>query len=271
MRNMGDDREFALWQKALAEYIGTFSIIFFGAGAVVIDFMTAPGALEGGEYLAGGALGLGTLGWVGIALAHLAAVALPIYVFGHVSGGHINPAVTAAFLVLRRIDPFSAGVYVVSQLAGGISAAFLFVAIRGREAVTIGGMGATAPFPGVSQLQAVSNEAVITFFLMLVIMAMAVDDRTPDQLAGLAIGATVAMGILATGNVTGASFNPARTLGPYVADSLFGGPELWQHAWIYVVGPTAGAITGGVLYEYAVATPLGRSTDVPAAESASTQ
>lgn len=266
---MSENREFALWQKALAEFVGTFSIIFFGAGAVVIDFMTAPGALEGGEYLAGGALGMGALGWVGIALAHLLAVGLPIYVFGHVSGGHINPAVTAAFLALRRIDPFSAAVYVVSQLAGGIVAALLFVAIRGREAVTIGGMGATAPFPGVNQLQAVSNEAVITFFLMLVIMAMAVDDRTPDQLAGLAIGATVAMGILATGNVTGASFNPARTLGPYVADSLFGGPDLWRHAWIYVVGPTAGAITGGVVYEYAVSSPLGQREDVPTADPAS--
>lgn len=256
--------EYELWQKAVAEFLGTFSIIFFGAGAVVIDFLTAPDALKGGEYLAGGALGMGALGWVGIALAHVAAVGLPIYVFGHVSGGHINPAVTAAFAALGRINPVPAVVYVIAQLAGGIVAGLLFVAVRGTEAVAIGGMGATAPFPEVTQLQAVGNEAIITFFLMLVIMAMAVDDRTPDQFAGLAIGLTIGMGIFATGNITGASFNPARTLGPYVTNTLFGGPSLWQHAWIYVVGPTGGAILGGFLYEYVVLDPFERGSETPA-------
>jgi len=260
--------EYTLWQKAIAEYIGTFSIIFFGAGAVVIDFMTAPDTLEGGQYLADGALGMGALGWVGIALAHVLAVGLPIYVFGKVSGGHINPSVTVAFLALGRIDPRDAAVYVVAQFVGGITAALAFVAVRGTEAVTIGGMGATAPFPDVTPLQAVGSEALITFFLMLVIMAVAVDDRGPDQLAGLAIGLTIGMGILATGNITGASFNPARTIGPYVADTVFGGPNLWQFAWIYLVGPTVGAIAGGLLYEYVVLTPVETGQEEPAVEAA---
>jgi glycerol uptake facilitator protein len=198
---------------------------------------------------------MGALGWVGIAVVHVAAVGLPIYAFGHASGGHINPAVTAAFAALRRIDPVSAVVYVIAQLAGGVAAGLLFVGVRGTEAVAVDGMGATAPFPEVTQLQAVGNEAIITFFLMVVVMAMAVDDRTPDQFAGLAIGLTVGMGIFATGDITGASFNPARTLGPYVTNTVFGGPGLWEHAWIYVVGPTAGTIFGGFVYEYVVLDP----------------
>lgn len=264
---MAESTTYALWQKGVAEFVGTFSIIFFGAGAVVIDFLTSPAAHQGGQYVADGALGLGALGWVGIALAHTAAVGLPIYVFGHVSGGHINPAVTAAFLALGRIDPKSAAAYVVAQLAGGVAAGIAFVAVRGQEAVTVGAMGATAPFPGITQLQAVTNEGIITFFLMLVVMAMAVDDRTPDQFAGLAIGLTVGMGIFATGNITGASFNPARTLGPYVTNSLFGGPSFWQHAWIYVVGPVAGAVAGGALYEFVVLDPDRLSLGTPDADA----
>lgn len=246
--------EYSLGQRSVAEFIGTFSIIFFGAGAVVIDFMTVPEVMQGRRFVLDG-LGHGALGWVGIALAHLAAVGIPIYIFGKVSGAHINPAVTAAMWVMDRIEDVPAAAYVVAQLAGGVAGGLLFVAVRGRAAVEVGGMGATAPFPGVSPLQAVLTEAVITFFLMLSIMALAVDDRGPDWMAGLGIGLTIALGILATGNITGASFNPARTLGPYVTNTVYGGPSLWQYAWIYVVGPTVGAIAGGYTYAYVALTP----------------
>ena len=151
---MTESETYSLSQRAVAEFVGTFSIIFFGAGVVVIDFLTSPEVLEGGEYLAGGSLGLGALGWVGIALAHTAAGALPIYALGHVSGGHITPAVTVGFLALDRIDPRPAAVYVLARLAGGVAAGVTFVAVRGQEAVTVGAMGSTVPFPGVSQLQA---------------------------------------------------------------------------------------------------------------------
>ncbi len=249
---MGQE-EYTLTQKAIVEFLGTFSIVFIGAGAVVVDLMTAPPD-AGTEFVLDG-LGMGTLGWVGIALAFWGAVAIPIYLFGHVSGQHINPAVTIGFLVLRRIDGKSATVYIVAQLAGAIVAGVLFTLIRGPEAVEIASMGATAPFPGVEQWQAALSEGVITFFLMLTVVAMAVDERTPDSFAGLAIGGIVAVGVLTTGNITGGSFNPARTLGPYVTTTAFGGESLWAHAWIYVVAPTAGAIAGAITYDRVVLRP----------------
>jgi len=111
-------------------------------------------------------------------------------------------------------------------------------------------MGATVAFPGVAQWQAVLNEVVITFFLMAVIMAMAIDERTPDQLAGLAIGFAVAMGILTTGNISGALFNPARTIGPYVANTVFlDDLGIWRQVWIYVIEPTAGAVVAAYYYD----------------------
>lgn len=246
--------EYTLTQKAVAEFIGTFCIVFFGAGAVVIDFLTTPPETQYTEYVLSG-LGHGGLGWVGIGLAFFGAVALPIYFLGHVSGQHINPAVTIAMWLTDRIDARPAVAYIVAQLAGGIAGGVVFTLIRGPEAATIGGMGATAPFPGIAGWQAALNEVVITLFLMMTIMAFAVDDRTPDSLTGLAIGFIVAIGIFTTGNISGASFNPARTIGPYVTDTLFGGPNLWGSLWIYIVGPILGAILGVYLYEWLVLDP----------------
>jgi glycerol uptake facilitator protein len=252
--------EYTLTQKAVAEFIGTFSIVFFGAGAVAIDLMTVPeGALGEGAaamFTVDG-LGLGTLGWVGIALAFFGAVAIPIYLLGHVSGQHINPAVTVAFWLTDRIETTPAAVYIGAQLAGGIAAGLVFVAIRGTEAVTVGGMGATIAFPGIAGWQAALNELVITFFLMVTIMAMAIDERTPDEFAGLTIGFIVAVGVLATGNISGASFNPARTVGPYVLNTLVAGDlAIWAEIWIYVLGPTVGAILGAYFYDSMVLDPI---------------
>jgi glycerol uptake facilitator protein len=250
--------EYTIGQRAIAEFIGTFSIVFFGAGAVVVEFLTAPES--GGQFVLGG-LGLGALGWVGIAVAFWAAVAVPIYVFGPVSGQHINPAVTVAFWLTDRIEARAAVVYVVAQLAGGTAGGLVFTLVRGGEAVSVGAMGATAAFPGVTTLQAAVNEAVITFFLMVVIMAVAVDDRAPANWAGFLIGFVVAAGVLTTGNISGASFNPARTLGPYltitVSNAVLGtdGPFLWGQAWVYVLGPTVGAILGVYTYESLVLEP----------------
>lgn len=259
---MADD-DYSAADKAIAEFIGTFSIVFFGAGAVVIDLLTVPDEIVGAERAAEftiAGLGHGTLGWLGIAVAFWGAVALPIYMLGHVSGQHINPAVTIAFWLVNRIESRLAMVYIVAQLAGGIAAALVFVGIRGMEAVEIGGMGATVAFPGVAQWQAALNEVVITFFLMAVIMAMAIDDRTPDAFAGLAIGFVVAMGVAATGNISGASFNPARTVGPYVANTVFLADfEIWRQIWIYVFGPTLGAIGAAYWYDRWI---LGRQTPI---------
>jgi glycerol uptake facilitator protein len=243
---MADD---TLAKKALAEFIGMFSIVFFGAGAVAIDILTAPEGAGSGTFVFSG-LGFGALGWVGVGLAFWAAVTIPIYVFGSVSGQHINPAVTFALWLTDRIGSAAAGVYVVAQLLGGIAGAVVFVLIRGSKAATMGVSGATAPFPGVSVWQAFANEIVITFFLMIVIMALAIDEDGPSQHAGLIIGFVVGMGVLTTGNISGASFNPARTIGPYVSNTIFGGPNWWGFVWIYIFGPAIGAAAGALLYDY---------------------
>lgn len=259
---MAGAAEYSLSQKASAEFIGTFSIVFFGAGAVAIDLITTPEAAETQQFTVDG-LGLGTLGWTGLAIAFFGAVGIPIYLLGHVSDQHISPAVTIAFWTTGRIETTPALAYVGAQLAGGTVAGLLFVGVRGTEAVTVGGMGATVAFPGVAQWQAALNELIITFFLMFTIMAMTVDERTPDEFAGLAIGFVIAIGVLTTGNISGASFNPARTFGPYLTNTLFGGDFLWQQLWIYIVGPTVGAILGASLYERLVLDPvaLKRNTD----------
>ena len=136
---MTDD--YTLTQKAIAECIGTFSIVFFGTGAVAIDLMTVPAGIieanRAAEFTLSG-LGHGSLGWLSIAVAFWAAVALPIYMLGHVSGQHTNPSVTLAFWLVDRIETRPAVVYVLAQLAGGIVAALLFVAIRGLPAVAVG-------------------------------------------------------------------------------------------------------------------------------------
>lgn len=241
--------DYTLGQRAVAEFMGMFSIVFFGAGAVAIDILTAPEGAGDGTFVFNG-LGFGALGWVGVAVAFWAAVTIPIYVFGSISGQHINPAVTFALWLTDRIGSAAAGIYVVAQLLGGIAGAVSFVLIRGSRAAARGVSGATAPFPGVSVWQAFANEIVITFFLMIVIMALAIDEEGPSQHAGLIIGFVVAMGVLTTGNISGASFNPARTIGPYVSNTIFGGPNFWPFVWIYIFGPTIGAAIGALLYDY---------------------
>lgn len=261
---------YTLTQKIVAEFIGTFSIVFFGAGAVVIELLTAP--KSAGTKFALQGLGFGSLGWVGIAIAFLGAIGIPIYLLGHVSGQHINPAVTIALWFRRRIDTRTAVGYIAGQMAGATVASLTFTAIRGPETISIAAAGATAPFPDVTMFQATGAEIVGTFFLMFTIMAFVIDERTPDQLAGLAIGFVVAVGHLAVGNVSGASFNPARTLGTYVTNSLLGGPNLWANAAIYVIGPVAGAIAGAIVYEKVVLAPyrMQQSADqsTPASEPA---
>ena len=133
---------------------------------------------------------------------------------------------------------------------GAALGSFLFAATVGMDAVIVGGLGATAPFPGISYGQAILAEAIGTFLLMLVIMGVAVDARAPPGFAGLIIGLTVGGVITATGNIAGASLNPARTFGPYLADLLLGGKDFWVYFPIYVIGPIIGAVAAVVLYTY---------------------
>jgi len=240
----------SLAKRFIAEAVGTFLLVYFGAGAAAITLMISEGAATPVPFNIGiGALG-GLGDWFAIGMAFALAISAAIYALGRISGAHINPAVTIALWATRRFPTREVVPYILAQLLGASLASLLFAATVGMKAVTVGGLGATAPFPGITFVQAILAEAVGTFLLMLVIMGVAVDERAPPGFAGLVIGLTVGGIITTTGNIAGSSLNPARTFGPYLADQLLGGSNLWSFFPIYVIGPIAGAVIAAFLYDY---------------------
>jgi len=209
-----------LARRALAEAVGTFALVFVGCGAIVID-------QERG----------GSLGETGIAASFGLVIMAMIYATGHVSGAHLNPAVTAAFAATRRFPAGEGAVYVAAQVAGAVLAALVLDALWAGEPARL---GATVPSVGVGA--AVGYEVVLTAFLMFVIAAVATDSHAVAGVAGVAIGGAVAMGSLVGGGATGASMNPARTLGPAIVSST------WTDLWIYLVAPPVGALVGVLAY-----------------------
>jgi aquaporin NIP len=205
-----------LARRALMEAIGAFAIVVAGCGAVVAD------ATRGGA-----------LGAVGISLVFGLIVMVMIYAGGHLSGAHYNPGVTVAFTLARHFPPREAVTYVAAQLVGAIAGAFLLLAAWPDAPADL---GATVPSVGVGA--ALLYEVVLTAFLMFVITAVATDTRAVGAAAAIAIGGTVALDALFGGPVTGASMNPARSLGPALAAGQ------WTDFWIYIVGPLAGAAIG---------------------------
>jgi aquaporin NIP len=210
-----------LARRALMEGIGTFAIVVAGCGAVVAD------ATSGGS-----------LGTVGISLVFGLIVMVMIYAGGHLSGAHYNPGVTVAFALARHFPPREAVTYVAAQLLGGIAGALLLLAAWPDAPADL---GATVPSVGLGA--ALLYEVVLTAFLMFVITAVATDTRAVGAAAAIAIGGTVALDALFGGPVTGASMNPARSLGPALAAGQ------WTDFWIYVAGPLAGAAIGVFGYE----------------------
>ncbi len=205
----------------LAELIGTFALVFAGPGSAAVD------------HASGGAVGD-----VGIGLAFGFTVMAMIYALGHISGCHINPAVTIAFLALRRISPGRAAGYIAAQLTGAVLAGLAIVAIVSGE----GDAGATLPRIGGADA-ALWSEIILTFFLGLVIFGVATDYRAEGTLAGLAIGGWVAVAATGWGPIANASMNPARSFGPAVAANE------WNSHWVYWVGPIAGTILAAIVYE----------------------
>jgi glycerol uptake facilitator protein len=237
-------------KRCLAEFIGTFFLVFMGAGAAAITLMISKGSVPPNAFN----IGIGTLGglgdWLAIGLAFGIAISTSIYALGNVSGCHINPAVTIALWTVKKFPGRDVVPYIISQLAGASVASLLFALIVGMGAVTVGGLGATAPFPGIGYLKAILAEVVGTFLLMMAIMGVAVDRRAPSGFAGLIIGLTVAGVIITVGNISGASLNPARTFGPYLGNMLLAGTNLWMYYPIYIIGPIVGAILAAVAYNY---------------------
>ena len=232
-------------KKFLAELIGTFFLVFFGTGSAVVTLLIADGVGDAGIGLLGG---LGD--WIAIALAFGLTVMACIYVFGKISGAHLNPAVTIGLLVSKNISLIDSVYYIVAQAIGAVLGSLLLFVCLGAPAVTIGGLGATAPGLSVGYIPAMIAECIGTFFLMLVVMGVAVDKKADPGVAGISIGMTVAAVIIVLGAFTGASINPARTFGPYLMDTLLGGANLWGFFPIYLVGPIVGAILAALVYTY---------------------
>lgn len=242
---MGD-----LGKRGITELAGTALLVYFGAGAAAITLMIARGTDTTTPFNIGiGALG-GLGDWFAIGMAFAIIIAAVIYSMGRVSGAHINPAVTIALWATKRFPARETGAYIIAQMAGAVLGSMLFAASAGMDTVTIGGLGATAPFPGIGYGQAILAEAIGTFVLMMVIMGVAVDKRAPPGFAGLVIGLTVGGVITTIGNITGSSLNTARTFGPYLVDSLLGGPNLWGYFPIYIIGPIAGAVIAAFFYDF---------------------
>lgn len=227
---------YPLIYRLIAELAGTAMLVLFGAGSVVAALTIGDGSLS---YA-----GLGF-----IALTFAIVVAVVIHSLGHVSGAHINPAVTFALAVTKRFAWSEVGPYMLAQLLGGAVGAFVVVAMFGSDAVDLGGVGGTALGDGVSFGAGVVAEVVGTFILVFTIMAVAVDSRAAKGWAGLMIGLAVACAVLVIGPLTGASLNPARTFGPNVAASLFGGSSDWAQFALYCIGPLLGAVAAAVSYD----------------------
>ncbi len=210
----------SLLRRCVAELLGTFALVAIGPGAAMVAARTH------------------AFGHLGVALAFGLAVMIIVASIGHVSGAHVNPAVTIGFWSIGRFRSSDVLPYVVAQCVGAALASILCGWLLGP----VGGFGATIPALGLPQSFVV--EMGYTGILGFVIMAVATDSRTPAALAPFAIGATVFAGALVTGPLTGGSFNPARSFGPALASGN------WTAHWMYWIAPTIGMVLSMRLYEW---------------------
>jgi aquaporin NIP len=210
-----------LSRRALAEGLAAFALVFAGCGAAVTN-----AAYDG------------ALGAVGVAATFGLVIMAMIYATGHLSGAHINPAVTIAFTLTRHFPLRDAVAYVAAQVAGATAAAFVLLAAWSEQPAQLG-----ATVPSVGAGTALLYEGILTAVLMFVIVAVATDTRAVGAAAAIAIGGTVALDALFGGPITGASMNPARSLGPALASGT------WTDFWIYLVGPIGGASLGALAYQ----------------------
>lgn len=226
-----DLRNWDAWRASIAEFIATLCFVFIGVGAVVSAgiFLGDDGTVTAGKIVV-------------IAMAHGFAIAIMVAATARVSGGHLNPAVTFSAILTRKIGVTKGGMYIIAQLSGAIVGAFIIKTII-PDALE-GGLGTHALGADISVGAGLLTEMVLTFILVFVIFATAVDPRGPGNLAPFAIGMAVMVDIFVGLPLTGASMNPARTFGP----ALVAG-ELVNN-WLYWIGPMAGGAIAAFIYEY---------------------
>jgi MIP family channel proteins len=212
----------------IAEFVGTFALVFVGGGAIMMAQQTSS-----------------TAALLQIALAHGLILALMVSAFMNVSGGQLNPALTIGLLVARRITPTVAGVHIVAQLTGAVVAALALKMTMPAALFTATQAGGQSIALEITATQAIVLEAIATFFLMTVVYGTAVSSAAP-RIGGLAIGLTIAAGILAIGPLTGGSMNPARSFGPAIVSGVLAGQI------VYWVGPILGAIAAAMLWEFGI-------------------
>jgi aquaporin TIP len=211
--------DYAPTRRAVAEFVGTFTLIFIGGGA---------GIVSGNDIVA-------------VALANGLAIGIMVSNLGHISGGHFNPAITLGFLVTRRIAAVLAVVYWLAQLAGAIVAAALLRWLLKNPAF----LDAVPHAAKIGAGKGLVVEMVLTFFLVAAVFATAVDPRGAfKSIAGLAIGLTITMDVFMGGPLTGAAMNPARAFGPELVGNF------WGEGWIYWLGPAIGALVAALGYEW---------------------
>ena len=204
-------------RRGVAEFVGTFALIFVGAGS----------ALSGNLVVAAFANGL--------------VIAVMVSAVGHISGGHFNPAVTLGFLVTRNIAPALAGLYWAVQFGGAALAALMLRWVLPPNSLHL---GVPAVASSIDAGKAVTIEAVLTFFLVWVVFATAVDPRGSfKQIAGLAIGLTITLDVLMSGGLTGGAINPARAFGPQLVAGH------WANGWVWYLGPGAGGVVAALVFE----------------------
>ncbi len=244
------DRTPTLTQKFVAEMLGTAFLTWIGAGSITAAVYLLNGAKPPLAF------SMADLGM--IALAFAVAIAAMVYTLGHISGCHINPAVTFSMAITRRISWSNAVVYWVAQFIGGILGALVIALSFGWTTAAQGpGLGATN-FGGAISLYgtgggwvvAIAMETIGTFFLLLVIMGTAVDGRAPAGWAGLIIGLMVAGEIFAFGPITNVALNPARAFGPALIQIILGGTYDFTHVIAYFVGPLLGGALGVFTYDF---------------------
>ncbi len=212
------------FQKYVCEFIGTFALVFFAAGAVMVGAVT------------------GALGPIAGGLISGLIITIVIYTFGQISGAHVNPALSMAAVYLGKLERRLLPGYALAQLAGSAAAGFALLGAVGRE----GDMGANLPnlALGITPGIAFSIELFLSFLLMWVVCGAAYHERANPAFAGVAIGATVGIEVMLMGPYAGAAMNPARAFGPYLALGDF------THFWIYVAGPILGMLAGAVVYRF---------------------
>jgi MIP family channel proteins len=215
-------------KAAVAELVGTFTLVFIGAGAGALAATSGAGI-------------------VGVALAYGLALTVIVYAWGNISGAHVNPAVTFGVVIAGRMEWIKAISYWIAQFLGALAAAYLLLWLighgtdLGRTVGSLTPLGAE-PAEGTSALKVIVLEGVLTFFLVVAVMVSGVHGLN-GKAAGVAIGLVLAMDVLAGGSLTGASMNPARTLGPAVALGDV------SYVWMYFVGPLLGGALGALVYE----------------------